>query len=174
VKAVTAAGSPFAEPHLKGVLTCRHYGGACRIHCMEKERITRERIDQLLRFPPEFDKTAEELKKFEAEWQGIGEPVDKIGIVGMPYPIYPPRVTEFFRLAGKPCWNDYHYEPEHAGNLVQDDGAIATASLDQIKTMLTYCTRGERFCDGHWGSMITGGRIGAILRRIEALRETVE
>jgi hypothetical protein len=36
--------------------------------------------------------------------------------------------------------------------------------------MLTFCVRGERFCDGHWAEMVKAGRIGAILRRLEQLR----
>ena len=36
--------------------------------------------------------------------------------------------------------------------------------------MLTFCVRGERFCDGHWGAMVREGRIGAILHRLQQLR----
>ena len=48
--------------------------------------------------------------------------------------------------------------------------ARKSASLAQIKTMLTFCVRGERFCDGHWGAMVSEGRIGAILHRLSKLR----
>jgi len=54
--------------------------------------------------------------------------------------------------------------------MVHSDEAIAAASLAEIKTMLTFCVRGERFCDGHWGAMVSKGRIGAILRRLEFRR----
>jgi hypothetical protein len=44
------------------------------------------------------------------------------------------------------------------------------ALLDQIKTTLTSCVRGERFCDGQRGAMIQEGRIGEILRWHHQLR----
>src|SRR5262245_53422010 len=74
---------------------------------------------------------------------------------------------------GQPCWLDRGYNPEAAAEMVRSDEAIRSASLSQIKTMLTFRVRGERFCDGHWGAMIREGRIGAILRRLQELRETV-
>ena len=57
--------------------------------------------------------------------------------------------------------------------MVYSDDAIAAASFAQIKTMLTYCVRLERFCDGHWAAMIRDGRIAAILQRLGQLRDTV-
>jgi hypothetical protein len=75
-------------------------------------------------------------------------------------------------LAGDPFWCDYTYNPTEAGKLLQDDAFIAQATLDEIKTLLTYCVRGERFCDGHWDSMLQSGRIQAILRRLTVLRQT--
>ena len=115
--------------------------------------ITRERVDELLRFLPGLNQ----------------EPAN--GAFTMPYPTYPPTVKEFFQLAGQECWCDFEYEPSAAGEMVQSDAAIASASLAQIKTMLTYCVRGERFCDGHWDEMVREGRIGAILRRLSQLRK---
>jgi hypothetical protein len=63
--------------------------------------------------------------------------------------------------------------PEVADKMIQSDEGIASASLSEIRTMLTFCVRGERFCDGHWGAMIRQGRIAAILNRLEQLRESV-
>lgn len=54
-------------------------------------------------------------------------------------------VVEFFRAAGAECWSDFDYIPEEAGRMLRDAAAVGTAKLDQIKTMLTYCVRGERF-----------------------------
>ena len=138
---------------------------------MKAEPITRARVDELLRFLPLFCKPDEEL---EPKWHGLGAGPDKNGTLHMPYPVYPPIIVEFFRLAAQPCWNDYGYVPEVANKMVQSDEVIASASLSEIKTMLTSCVRGERFCDGHWGAMIRQGRIGAILSRLDQLRESVE
>ena len=65
---------------------------------------------------------------------------------------------------------DTNYTPSEAGELVASDEAVAAASMEQIKTMLTYCVRGERFCIGHWEAMIHEGRIVLILRRLKQLQ----
>jgi hypothetical protein len=36
--------------------------------------------------------------------------------------------------------------------------------------MLTYCVRGERFSDGHWGAMIEAGYVRRLLERLAELR----
>lgn len=138
---------------------------------VEAEPITRERVDELLRFLPLL---ANPDMGLAPKWHGLDGKPDEDGMLTMPYPTYPPVVEEFFRLAAQPCWCDYGYEPADAGEMVRSDEAIASASLANIKTMLTFCVRGERFCDGHWGAMLTEGRMGAILRRLQELRESVQ
>ena len=93
----------------------------------------------------------------------------KDGSFSMPYPDYHPLVHEFFRLGGGP-WIDYEYNPEKAYQLLKDEQAIRTASLSQIKSMLTYCVRGERFSDGHWEEMIEKGYIRRILERLNEIK----
>ena len=36
--------------------------------------------------------------------------------------------------------------------------------------MLTFCVRGERFCDGHWAAMIEGGQVRRLLERLAELK----
>lgn len=129
--------------------------------------ITRERIDELLRFLPALGTPGPEA---EPTWHGLDQKPEG-GTFVMPYPTYPPVVEEFFALAAQPCWCDSGYDQTAAGEMVHSGDAIARASLGDIKTMLTYCVRGERFCDGHWGAMVREGRIGAILRRLRHLRD---
>ena len=138
---------------------------------MKTEPITQQRVDELLRFLPVMGKPDEDLKP---KWHGLEATPDKDGVFTMPYPTYPPAVKEFFHLAGQPCWTDNGYNPEVVGESVHSGDVIASASLAQIKTMLTFCVRGERFCDGHWGAMVSEGRIGAILRRLQQLRDSVK
>jgi len=87
-----------------------------------------------------------------------------------PTPAQHEAMWALFRAASSPPWCDYGYEPASAGAMVRSDAAIAGASLDQVRTMLTYCVRGERFCDGHWEHLVTTGRVPAILRRLRGLR----
>jgi hypothetical protein len=135
---------------------------------MEEYRITAERIDQLLRFLPLFDVPG---KAFTKEWTETE--LKPGGWLIPPYPEYTDEVIEFFRLAGQPCWCDYSYETQEAENMLQEGDVVNQASLDAIKTMLTYCVRGERFCDGHWESMLQSGRIVSLLSRLKQLRASV-
>ena len=136
---------------------------------MEPATMTTEKMDELLRFLPVFENPDREYVK---DWGG-GE-MTSDGAITVPYPIYYDDVLEFFRLAGQAHWADYGYKPQEAYRMLSDDDAISSASLDQIKTMLTYCVRGERFADGHWAHMLESGRIVALLRRLAKLREELD
>src|SRR6185503_12735484 len=61
---------------------------------------------------------------------------------------------------------DYNYNPDQGYQMLKDEHLIKTASLSQIKTMLTFCVRGERFADGHWGEMIEKGHVRRLLERL--------
>src|SRR5687768_3607535 len=86
-----------------------------------------------------------------------------------PWPEYHPLVLEFFDLAAKECWRDYGYKPGEAADMIADENLIKNASIAQVKTMLTFCVRGERFCDGHWLVMLERGHIRRLLERLSNL-----
>jgi hypothetical protein len=100
-------------------------------------------------------------------WEG-GEKL-KDGSFTLPYPRYDPLVEAFFRLGSGP-WIDYDYDPEKAYRMLQDEERVGKASLSEIKSMLTFCVRGERFSDGHWGAMIEQGYIRRLLERLQVIR----
>lgn len=133
---------------------------------MDPAAMTTEKMDELLHFLPLFE---DPDRSYVKEWGG-GE-ITSDGAITMPYPIYHDDVLQFFTLAGRAHWADYGYKPQEAYRMLSDDGLVSSASLDQIKTMLTYCVRGERFADGHWAHMLESGRIVALLRRLAVLRE---
>jgi len=83
----------------------------------------------------------------------------KDGSMTLPYPDYLPLVHEFFGHVASDGWLDYEYIPEQAYQMLQDENALKTASLEQIQTMLTFFIRCERFSNGHWGEMIVKGFI---------------
>jgi hypothetical protein len=128
-----------------------------------------EWMDELLRFLPLFELPGREYVR---EW--AGGKTNGQGDLTLPYPIYCDDVLEFYTLAGQTHWSDFQYDPRQAHDMLHDDELIAAASLDQIRTMLTYCVRGERFMDGHWAHMLESGRIVALLRRLAALRYQAE
>jgi hypothetical protein len=100
-------------------------------------------------------------------WGG-GEKL-KDGSYSMPYPTYDPLVEEFFRLVSR-RWLDYKYDPGQAHLMLKSEIRVKTASLTEIKSMLTFCVRGERFSDGHWGEMIEKGYIRRILERLSEIK----
>jgi hypothetical protein len=53
--------------------------------------------------------------------------------------------------------------------MLQDENLIKNATIENIKTMFTFCVRGERFCDGLRAGMLENGKIIAILKRLEML-----
>jgi len=121
-------------------------------------------IKELIAFLPKL--YAEGFQSVE-HWHG-GKP-DAAGIIQMPYPEYNRVVEEFFRTAGQECWRDYGYDPSEAGRMVRNAECVKSSSLDQIRTMLTFCVRGERFSDGHWATMVESGYIRNLLERLTEL-----
>jgi uncharacterized protein DUF6508 len=101
-------------------------------------------------------------------WSG-GEK-QKDGSISFPYPNYNPVVEEFFGLLSSDDWLDHEYNPEWAHQMLKDQNGIKTSSLSQIKTMLTFCVRGERFSDGHWAQMIEQGHIRRLLERLNEIK----
>lgn len=87
----------------------------------------------------------------------------------MPWPEYNQIVMEFVNAVSKDCWLDRDYQPEEARRLLDEEELVKKANLDQIRSMLTYFVRGERFSDGHWGAMVQNGEIGRLLQRLAEL-----
>ena len=133
---------------------------------MKESRLpTLEEIEELTTFLPRL--YSEGFVPIE-NWSGGKKQED--GSINLPYPNYKPVVEEFFRCAGRECWLDYSYRPEQASQMLKDENLIKTATLPQIKTMLTFCLRGERFSDGHWGEMIEQGYIRRLLERLNEIK----
>lgn len=122
-------------------------------------------IDQLLRFADRFSGLGDSPC---ATWSS-GSTAD--GVQTLPWPVYPRFVEEFFHAAGQPFWSDRDYADSGASTLIDSDSEIAKATLVQLKSMLTFCVRGERFGDGHWDALIGSGRIQALLQRLRCIRD---
>ena len=122
-------------------------------------------MDDLLAFLPRLYSDDQPLIQ---NWHGGAGSAGEPGV--WPYPEYAGVVVEFFRAASAACWNDYEYDPSSAGPMLKEPGFVESADLSQIRTVLTYCVRGERFCDGFWAGVIEDGRIRRILERLAELR----
>jgi hypothetical protein len=125
---------------------------------------TPDQIRALLAFLPVF--TAEGFQPVK-EWV-VGQP-DQNGVTHFPYPVYHAAVEDFFQLAGQSHWSDYQYDPREAGRRLADPEFIQHADLEGVKTLLTFCVRGERFCDGHWESLFENGTLISLLKRLAQL-----
>lgn len=88
----------------------------------------------------------------------------------LPHAEYEDVVIKFFETLARECWVDYGYSAKNVDKIIQDPQRVARATLEEIKAMLTWCMRGERFCDGHWGDVIEKGFIRNILLRLRELQ----
>lgn len=131
--------------------------------------ITRERAEELLRFLPRFEVPG---RAYVEKWSGGEETAS--GAITFAYPEYHKDVLEFFALAGRHWWTDYEYDSHQAREMLDDDDVIRNCTLDELRTMLTYCVRGERFCDGHWQNILQSGRVVALLQRLAILKEALD
>ena len=131
----------------------------------ENELPTMEEIEKLTAYLPRL--YSEGFVPVE-RWDG-GEQQNH-GSFTVPYPHYNPVVEEFFRLVSSGGWLDTAYNPEQAYQMLKDENEIKTASVPQIKAMLTFCVRGERFSDGHWAQMIEEGHIRRLLERLDEIK----
>jgi hypothetical protein len=125
-------------------------------------------IERLLAFLPRLS-----VEGFTPIRRWDGGEKNPSGAYVMPWPVYDEVVKEFFEAAEQECWMDFDYAPDQAGQLLLSEDGVRNATLDQIKTMLTYCVRGERFGDGHWAAMIEGGHVRRLLERLAELRSEV-
>jgi hypothetical protein len=125
---------------------------------------TPEQIDELVAFLPKL--YAEGFVPAK-EWSGA-KFVN--GVLTAVSPDYDEVVRDFFRVVANDWWFDREYIPADAWDMIQNEDTIKTSSLPQIRIMLTYCMRGERFCDGHWATMIEEGYIRRVLERLIAIR----
>ena len=91
-------------------------------------------------------------------------------IFGGGYYSYHSAVNTFFELASKPCWADYQYVDNFSEEMIKP-GKIEEASLDEIKTILTWCVRVERFNEGHWIAVIEDKVIKRILDRLLSINK---
>ena len=125
---------------------------------------TRQDIERLASF---LDRLYGERTEPLCTWRG-GEPAD--GAITMPWPEYAPDVMAFFQLAGSTCWSDFGYRPREASEMLADEAFVNQAGLEDIKTMLTYCVRGERFVTGFWEQVIVDQKIRRLLERLVEIR----
>jgi len=107
------------------------------------------------------------------EWKGGDKIDDQVNF--MRWPLYEPIVTDFLEVAGKACWHNYNFKQYEMDKMIKSEIVVQCADLDQIKQMLTYCVRGEKFIShGMMGTMIKEGHVSRLLQRLEQLKSQRE
>ena len=82
--------------------------------------------------------------------------------------VYHPTVNTFFELASQEHWKDYQYVDNFSEEMI-GPGKIEEASINQLKTILTWCDRTERFFEGHWEYVIEIDIIKRVLNRLNEI-----
>ena len=93
-------------------------------------------------------------------------------IMTMPYSIYDPQVDTMwaaFRAAGYQPRTDYLDWSQSRDMAALTPAVISTMSRDDLMAFVTWCERGEHFCDGHWVGLLRDGSFLAIASRLATL-----
>lgn len=103
------------------------------------------------------------------EWSGGERGAD--GSIQMPYATYAPAAERLMRaiyehkLIVEFDWPSWQEE----GQRFLDPEVASTASVEDIRRLLTLHVRQERFVEGHFATMIANGHIILLLKRLGAL-----
>lgn len=122
-------------------------------------------MDQLLAFRPIFE--APGFEPVES-WAGRER---SPGVFTWPYPRYSDAVDKFIDAVLQEVWMDRDYALKDVNTWFENPALIKRASLDDIKTLLSFAVRKEKFCDGHVEGMIKGGHVQLVLRRLSEVRD---
>lgn len=123
-----------------------------------------EQIDAVLRFLPVF----------ETPGYRFGEWVVREG--HMPWYQTRAEVNAFVKVLYAHDFVvrfDWMSWQEQAQTYQDDPGALAQADLLTIRKLLTLHVRQDRLVEGHLASVLEGGHVAAILRRLKRIREVL-
>lgn len=81
-----------------------------------------------------------------------------------PYPNYAPQIWD--ALAMLPSDTNYIENQKKIA-----DKKISEMNKNEIGTMLTFITRGERFCDGHIIGFVESGQLLELMKRLKEIEE---
>ena len=125
---------------------------------MVKHHPTKKNIKELTNFLPLLYDDKFELSKTNPN-------ADMADIFSGGFYKYHSSVSTFFELVSQEHWKDYKYVDNFSEKMIEP-GKIEKASINEIKTILTWCDRLERFFEGHWEYVIETKIIKRILERL--------
>jgi hypothetical protein len=130
----------------------------------EEQIPDRAKVDELLAFLPGFSAPG---RDFFGRGDG-GVPTEGDASI-WPHPVYDDDVVAFFMRIGVEPWVDPHYRSRRPERLIANPGLLADAGYADVRAVLNYCARGERFCDGYWFDVLQRGVVQAALVRLDIL-----
>ncbi len=75
----------------------------------------------------------------------------------------------FFDRLAQPPWCDAGYDPASAAATLDDPQRIEDATLAELRPLLTWCARGERFNTGHHAALLADGRLQRLMHRLACI-----
>jgi len=103
-----------------------------------------------------------DLDELERHYEKAIKALDKIEYRGF-YPVYPTAITAFMRMLSQEPWVDYQYKPAEIPHILK---TMDTASLEQLRWVLTAANRAERFSDGAWKNTLEHRQLDPVLKRM--------
>lgn len=79
----------------------------------------------------------------------------------------------FFALLAQPPWSDTGYAPASAAAALDNPQRIEDATLAELRPLLTWCERGERFNEGHHAALLADGRLQTLVQRLARIAEAM-
>lgn len=124
---------------------------------MNRSLVTQADVDRLLAYLPKFRNPKGAFRTPSTSWQ----------------PAYTDDVWEFFSMLEASPLMDMNYSPERECDHIESPEYIEQANIDELRALLTYICRGERFCDGYWLSVLRDGSLVAVLDRLAQHRDSL-
>jgi hypothetical protein len=106
-----------------------------------------------------------DLDELERNYEKAVAALAKIEYKGF-YPVYPAEITAFMDMLGQAPWLDYDYQPAEIPHILQ---AVETATLAQMRWVLTAVNRAERFSDGAWKHTLETRQLDSVLKRMRQI-----
>jgi len=83
------------------------------------------------------------------------------------YPSYPREVASLMHSLAQGKWENKAYDPRKTQEQIEN---IDTADLHVCTSILTSCSRRERFVDGHWKQVLQGDTLDKVIARLKVLK----
>lgn len=111
--------------------------------------------------------TYQDVLNLEQSYAEAKANTDQIG-VAHGYPAYPKVVSKFMLSLSVGKWGNKAYSPSKTQALIK---AIETADMLDCRSILTACSRGERFSDGYWISVLKSDVLDKVIARAKILTQ---